>query len=429
MMLAPFFLLFPVLQEETPPPEVPAPAEEETTEEIVEDPEEEADEEEEEEAEEESPYLAIVGGRVHTVTRGTLPRATVLCKNGRIMKIGSRVRVPEGARVIDAKGHHVYPGLVAVNSSGVVSGSGTGIRDSFDPFSINVDLALAGGITTVQAGNAVAKLTRGSLDGLLTANGPWVTLSYTSTSPGGRRGLRASLDKARDHMRAAREHELDPDPDKGDSPSDKEVDSNHLALLRGEKTARFNASGLKDLLAVCDFLEEYPMKSVVWGGQEAWACAGRLGRTGTSLVISPRAKRQADSRLNRDSGWSIENAAILHAAGIPFAIIPQRVSIDRGGIAGRDLLALAMEAAFAIRGGLPQKEALKALTMDAAGILGVSDRVGSLETGKDADIIICDGDLFDYRTFVQWAVVNGKVVYDKAKAPYFAHIRPRESQD
>ena len=55
--------------------------------------------------------------------------------------------------------------------------------------------------------------------------------------------------------------------------------------------------------------------------------------------------------------------------------------------------------------------------------------LGSLETGKDADIIVCDGDLFDYRTFVQWAVVNGKVVYDKATAPYFAHIRPRESQD
>ncbi|HBF22741.1 MAG TPA: hypothetical protein DDW23_02885, partial [Planctomycetes bacterium] len=107
----------------------------------------------------ENPYLAIVGGTIHTVTRGTIQRGTVLCKNRRIMKIGSSVRVPDGARIIDAKGAHVYPGLVAVNSSGVVSGSGTGIRDSFDPFSINVDMALAGGITTVMAGNAVAKLT------------------------------------------------------------------------------------------------------------------------------------------------------------------------------------------------------------------------------------------------------------------------------
>ncbi|HBF22742.1 MAG TPA: hypothetical protein DDW23_02890, partial [Planctomycetes bacterium] len=278
----------------------------------------------------------------------------------------------------------------------------------------------------VMAGNAVAKLTRGSLDGLLTANGPWVSLSYTSTSPSGRRTLRENLDKARDHIRATRDHALDADPDKGDAPSDKGVDKNHLALLQGSKTARFNASGLKDLLAVCDFLEEYPMKAVVVGGQEAWACAGRLGRTGAALVISPRAKRQADSRLNRDSGWSIENAATLHAAGVPLAIIPQRASIDRSGIAGRDLMALAMEATFAIRGGLPQKEALRALTVDAAKILGVAERVGSLEIGKDADLIICDGDLFDYRTFVQWAVVNGEVVYDKDTAPYFSHIRPRE---
>ena len=374
----------------------------------------------------ENPYLAIVDGTIHTVTRGTIQRGTVLCKNNRIMKIGSSVRVPDGARILDAKGAHVYPGLIAVNSSGVVSGSGTGIRDSFDPFSINVDLALAGGITTVMAGNAVAKLTRGSLDGLLTANGPWISLSYTSTSPGGRRTLRESLDKARDYIRIARDHALDANPEKGDPPSDKGVDKNHLSLLQGSKTARFNASGLKDLLAVCDFLEEYPMKAVVVGGQEAWACAGRLGRTGAALVISPRAKRQADSRLNRDSGWSIENAATLHAAGVPLAIIPQRASIDRGGIAGRDLMALAMEAAFAIRGGLPQKEALRALTVDAAKILGVAERVGSLEIGKDADLIICDGDLFDYRTFVQWAVVNGEVVYDKDEAPYFSHIRPRE---
>ena len=167
------------------------------------------------------------------------------------------------------------------------------------------------------------------------------------------------------------------------------------------------------------------MQSVIFGGREAWACAGRLGRVNARMVLTPRAKQYADDRLNRPSGWSIENAQKLWAAGVEFAILPSQKSISTGGIAGRDLLTLPMEAAFAIRGGLSQKAALRSVTLDAAKILGLEDRLGSLEPGKDADLIICDGDLFDYRTFVQWSVVEGNVVYDKQEMPYFAHIRPR----
>jgi len=105
--------------------------------------------------------------------------------------------------------------------------------------------------------------------------------------------------------------------------------------------------------------------------------------------------------------------------------LPAQTSISLGGLAGRDLMNLPMEAAFAVRGGLPQDPALRAITINAARILGVSDRIGSIEPGKDADLIVCSGDLFDYRTFVEWAVVNGRTVYDKQRASYFAHIRPR----
>lgn len=169
------------------------------------------------------------------------------------------------------------------------------------------------------------------------------------------------------------------------------------------------------------------MQSVIVGGREAWACAGRLGRVGAQLIITPRSKSWQNDDVNRPSGWSIENARTLWEHGVPFAILPNERWISTGGIAGRDLLTLPMEAAFAIRGGLPQKAALRAVTIDAAKMLGVDHRLGSIEVGKDADLIICDGDLFHYRTFVQWSVVDGTVVYDKMKAPYFAHIRPREA--
>lgn len=415
----------PVAGQEPPPEKKPAGGEEAVQEPA---PEQEKDNTEEAAKGAGSPYLAVVGGDVHTVTRGLLPGGTVLIKDGRILKVGTGIRIPEGARILDASGMQVYPGLVAVDARGFL-GSGKRPEDGFDPFGRNVALGLAGGLTTVQQRNAVGKLTRGTLEGHLVATDVWVGLSYSTTSPASRRRLRASLDRCREYLRQRRAWELARarQDDSVPEPSDKGLDKKHLELLQGRRIARFTANSMKDLLAVCDLLEEYPMKAVVFGAREGWLVAERLGRAGAWAVLTPRAKAWPDERLSRPSGWSIENARILHEHGVPFAILPTQLGISTGGIAGRDLLTLPMEAAFAIRGGLPEDAALRSLTLDAARILGLEDRIGSLEPGKDGDLIVCDGDLFDYRTFVQWAVVNGRVVYDKEAMPYFAHIRPRPS--
>jgi hypothetical protein len=375
----------------------------------------------------ESPWLAIVGGDVHTVTDGVMRNATVLCRDGRILEVGAGLRVPDGARVVQAAGMQVYPGLVAVDSAGLLRGGGASARDGFDPFSLNLDLALTGGLTTVQGSDTVVKLTRGTLDGFLLRTKPWLELNVSPTSPSSRRDLRDKFAAAREHLRELRAWRTAKELDRqeGEEPKPEGVDGDALALLRGEAAARFNADGVKDLAAICDFLEEFPIEAVIFGGREAWTLAGRLGRVGARLVITARDKAWADETLNRPSGWTIENARILHEHGVEFAILPQSAGFSTGGILGRDLMNLPLEAAFAIRGGLPQEAALRALTLDAAKILGVEDRIGSIEPGKDADLIVCGGDLFHYRTFVEWAVVGGRVVYDKQKAPFFAHIRPR----
>ncbi len=403
----------------------PAPAEGEVEEAKPEEPE--VEEEPPAPKPEDSPYLAIVGGDVHTVTRGVIADGTVLCKNNRILKVGQNVRVPEGARTIDAAGMQVYPGLVAVNSRGIIRGSGTDAVDSFDPFNMYVDLGLASGLTTVQSSNAIGKLTRGTLEGHLLDTVKWVNLSYSGSSPANRRKVRAKLDEAREYLRQLRDAELAQQMGEKDveMPDEKMASKDYVGLLKGDRTAKFSANNAKDLLGICELLEEYPMKSVILGGVEAWTYASRLGRVGASVVVTPRQKRWANETLNRESGWSIENARILWEHGVEVAILPAQTSISLGGLAGRDLMNLPMEAAFAVRGGLPQDAALRAITINAARILGVSDRIGSIEPGKDADLIVCSGDLFDYRTFVEWAVVNGRTVYDKQRASYFAHIRPR----
>ena len=152
--------------------------------------------------------------------------------------------------------------------------------------------------------------------------------------------------------------------------------------------------------------------------------AGEMARAGLQAVITPRTRRDRDERTNRPNGSSIENARILHEHGVPLAIIPLSTGTSTMGLAGRDLLHLPMEAAFAIRGGLPDEAALRAITLGAARILGIDHRVGSIEVGKDADFAIVDGDLLHYMTLTRWTVVNGRIAYDKQKDSLFNHIRP-----
>jgi imidazolonepropionase-like amidohydrolase len=184
------------------------------------------------------------------------------------------------------------------------------------------------------------------------------------------------------------------------------------------------ANTAHEIVQACQLAEQYGCRLVIRGAVEGWTVASDMSRAKVSAIVTPRQRRSEDRRLNRPTGWSITNAANLYEYGVPIAIVPETPMITLWGIAGRDLLHLNMEAAFAVRGGLSNEAALQAITLGPARILGIDHRVGSIEPGKDADLIICDGDLLHYLTMVQYTIVNGRVVYDKAKETLFDHIRP-----
>lgn len=411
----------------------------------------EDDEKKEEEAEpipeeDKDRYFLVENAEIHTGTGEILRDASLLAKNGKILAIGHDLELPGRdyytdvpeekrdfrTRVLDAQGMRVYPGLVAISSSGL-AGTSSDFRDSVDPFSQSMVLGLATGITTTGSGRSAVKLKRYvsqdpplpyDFDGIVLSESTYSSMSYSSGSS--KRSLREKLQKAREYLLEYRQWEVDVKQDKElKEPDKKGVDSTVLSVLKGETTARFRADDRGDLLGIARVAQEYGFRPIIDGCREGWTVADELGRAGAMAIVTARERRDKDESLLREGGSSIENAAILAKAGVSVAIIPSTKGVSLDGIVGRDIMHLPVEVGFAIRGGLPEDLALASITTVPARMMGVSHRVGTLEEGKDCDLIVTDGDLLHYQTFVQYTVVDGDLVYDKEEEMFFAHIRPR----
>ncbi|RMG07918.1 MAG: hypothetical protein D6731_22775 [Planctomycetota bacterium] len=367
-------------------------------------------------------WFAVHAGWAHTVTQGVLREVTILARDGAIAAIGSDLDLPEGTEVLDARRYHVYPGLVAFDSAGIV---GTSPEDSTDVYGLNLSLALSAGITTVGAGGTVCKLTYGTLEGHVLGRSNLVRLDLSSSAS--RKRVREALEGARAYLRRLRAAErAKARGEKAQAPkAPRGKGASYLALLRGERRAFLRASTQRELRFAAELALRYGFSAVVDGAVEGWTVAPLLGRAGFAAVLSPRARRRPDERSNRPSGWSIENAARLHAAGVPLALLPRSRGIGTGGLAGRDLFTLALEAAFAVRGGLPEEAALEAITLGPARMLGVADQIGSLEVGKDCDLVVVPRDLLHYESLPEWTVVNGRVAYDKERDTLLRAVRSR----
>ena len=393
--------------------------------------EDEADEESEDEGEADdenkAAWFACVGGDVYTGLGGVLRDATVLAKDGKIVEIGHEIYVPESATVLDAEGLRVYPGMICMQTTGLVSGGSGDFADTVDPFNSRMVLALAAGLTTVGQSDTALKLKRGEIEGVVLNEKDLVSQSFSLRNPSARRSLIEKFERASEYLREYREYEEKKKEDKElKEPSKKGVDGNVLSILRGETLAKFRSNDREDILEIARLAQRFGFRPVIDGCREGWTVADELGRAGAFAILTARDRRDKDESLVRAGGSSIENAAILHESGVQIAIVSPESGVNLGGIVGRDVLHLPIEAGFAIRGGLSEQAALEAITIVPARLLGVDHRVGTLEVGKDCDLILTDGDLLHYETFVQYTVVDGKQVYDKTEELFFAHIRPRE---
>jgi len=192
-----------------------------------------------------------------------------------------------------------------------------------------------------------------------------------------------------------------------------------------------SASDVASIREALEIAKMFGKGVVIQKPTSAWLVPDEIAATGSSVIISPRTRLPADPKNPDRTGTNIASAAILAKAGVPIAVTCPSGRFGGGGVGtngilGQDLNTPNVDAAYAVRGGLENRKALRTLTLDAANIMGVGDRIGSLEAGKDADILILDGDPLHYSTFVTTAIVNGKVVYEKGKEALYRHIsRPK----
>ncbi len=383
--------------------------------------------------------IALKGATIHPVSGPEIPSGTIVFDKGKITAIGADAAVPAGAEVIDVTGKHVYPGLISANSVlGLIEiGAARATVDIEETGAINPNVRAAASINPdsellpVARSNGILTVHAVPEGGLVSGQSAvirmdgWTPEEMTVRSP-------AAMHLRWPNLTINR----NPRAQKSVKDQQKDIDKALKQIRGGFQTARAywqarksGTPGFKSdlrweaLMPVFDgslplfvhaataaqiegalaWAKEMQFKIVLVGGNDAWRMAPQLKESGTPVIIA----LSTALPLRRDDGYdsAFSNAAKLHEAGVPFCI----------AMNGRNSEAphernLPYEASMAAAFGLPKEEALKAITLYPAQILGVADQLGSLETGKAATLIVTNGDPLDFPTHIEAAYIDGRKI-------------------
>jgi hypothetical protein len=202
--------------------------------------------------------------------------------------------------------------------------------------------------------------------------------------------------------------------------------SNHVEVLRNKLPTFCTVYDLESIRTLLELRKDYPFQLVLTNMDEGWKMARELAGFDVPVMVKTRGPDfffDLDAPVLGDKNMiPILRPATYAASGVRVAILPYRGGVSLDGLAGRDLTSLAFEAAFAVRGGLDEDLAFRGITLEPARMLKIDDRVGSLEVGKDADVLIWSGHPLHYRSFVKKAWINGKIYYEKEKSLLFKDV-------
>lgn len=385
----------------------------------------------------------ITNATVHDGNGKTIENATIVITDGKITAVGNNVTVPAEATTVNAQGKHVYPGLILpVSNLGLVEISA--VRASTDVQEIGDMNPNVRSIVAYNTDSKVINTLRSN--GILMANvvpqGSFLAGSssvvqldawnwedaavktdagmhfympslmarpnFGGFGGGGRFGPQQSTgaDPVKEGLERIEKLKTFFNEAKSYLAEAAHTETNlKFESVKGlfDKTQKFyvHANTAKQILAALDFVKQYNFDVVIVGGSDSWQVADLLKQNNVSVVLQQ--PHSLPTAVDDDVDQPYKTAAILQKAGVVFSI-----SDDDNQTRGRNI---AFNAGTAVAYGLTKEEALQAITLNAAKIMGVADKAGSIEVGKDANIIISDGDILDMRTSkVTEAFIQGRKI-------------------
>ena len=388
------------------------------------------------------PTYVIRGGTVVPVVGAQIPNGTVVIQNGKIQAVGANVQAPQGATVIDATGLFVYPGMIDSGTElGLVEiGSVPGSTDTreigdFNPQDVAltavnahselIPVARVNGVTTVIT-SATGALMSGSAalvdlwgwtpDEMAVKPQVAQVMSYPSAGGGGRGGgggfgnrpagdaaetMNRQVRALRDFLTDARSYADVKAKTSANAPNVPRVNQAMEALipvLRGEVPVIFDVSSVEQIRGVLTLADSFKLKVILRGARDAWRVADTLAARGIPVIVGPTTQAPGP-----DDPYDALYAqpAVLAKAGVKIAFQSSGAS---------DVRNLPYNAALATAYGLNMDEAIKALTINPAQIFGVADRLGSLEPGKVANVVVTTGNPLDVRSNVKHLFIRGQAI-------------------
>jgi imidazolonepropionase-like amidohydrolase len=377
--------------------------------------------------------VAITNAKIYTISGAAIERGTLVIRDGKIVAVGANVSAPTGARVIDAAGKIVTPGLLD-SSTGLgtveidLSADGTNdltttddritaafnVADNLNPFSTLIPVTRVEGITrAVVAPRPGRSLIAGQ--GILVDLGTQGTTITIARNPvamfavfgeraaqisgGGARSaallrLKEALQDARDYAANRGAFESAQRRDYAISRLDLEA---LVPVVRGQVPLVIDANRASDILTVLKLAREYNLKLMLSGAAEGWMVAREIAAATIPVILDPMRNLPGFESL----GITLENAARLNAAGVNIVFASFDAHNSRN---------IKQAAGNAVSYGMPYDAALRAITINPARLWGIADQYGTLEAGKDADVVVWSGDPLELTTTAEHVFIRGREV-------------------